>query len=260
MDLGLRGRAAFVAASSKGMGLAIARLFAAEGADVGMCARDADALHAAAASVEQHGTRVVAYPADLSVGSQAVSVVERAAADLGRLDMLVVNAGGPPLGTFETLDDDTWQASFELTFMSAVRMIRTAIPHLRRSDAASIVFVSSYSVRQPIAGLTSSNAIRLGVSGLAKTLTFELAPQIRVNTCLPGSIATDRAVSLAASRGGGARTAEEVMAESSKSIPLQRYGSPDEFARVAVFLSSPAAAYVTGTTVPVDGGIIQGVL
>ena len=135
MDLGLRGRAAFVAASSKGMGLAIARLFAAEGADVGMCARDAEALRSAAASVEQHGVRVVAHPADLSDGTQASAVVERAAAELGRLDMLVVNAGGPPLGVFETLDDAAWHAAFELTFMSATRMIRAALPHLRHSDA-----------------------------------------------------------------------------------------------------------------------------
>jgi len=260
MDLGLRGRAAFVAASSKGMGLAIARLFAAEGADVGMCARDAEALRSAAASVEQHGVRVVAHPADLSDGAQASAVVERTAAELGRLDMLVVNAGGPPLGVFETLDDAAWQAAFELTFMSATRMIRAALPHLRRSDAPSITIVSSFTVRQPVMGLTLSNAIRTGVSGLAKSLSVELAPDIRINTVLPGNIATDRAISLAASRGGATRSADEVMAESARSIPLQRYGTPDEFARVAVFVASPAASYVTGTTVPVDGGIIQAVL
>lgn len=260
MDLGLRGRAAFVAASSRGMGRAIARQFAAEGADVGMCARNAAALEAAAASVREHGTRVVAVPADVSDAEQVVAAVERVASELGRLDALVVNAGGPPLGTFETVDDDDWHLTYELTLMSAVRMVRAALPHLRRSDAASILFVSSYSVRQPIPGLLLSNTVRTGVAGLAKSLSFELAPGIRVNTVLPGSIATDRAVELAASRGGGERSAEEVMAEAAKALPLQRYGTPEEFADVAVFLSSPAAGYVTGATVPVDGGLIQATL
>jgi 3-oxoacyl-[acyl-carrier protein] reductase len=257
MDLGLRGHAAFVAASSRGMGLAIARQFAAEGADVAMCARDEPALRTAATSLLHYGTRVLAFPADVTDAAQVSAAVDGAASQLGRLDALVVNAGGPPPGTFETLDDDAWQAAYELTLMSAVRLVRAALPHLRRSDAASIAFVSSFSVRQPIMGLTLSNAVRGGVAGLAKSLAFELAPGIRVNTLLPGNVATDRAISLAATRGGGTRSAEAVMAETARAIPLGRYGDPDEFARVAVFLSSPAASYVTGTTVPVDGGIIQ---
>ena len=260
MDLGLRGRAAFVAASSKGMGLAIAHRFAAEGADVAMCARDAATLEAAAAAVRQHGTRVVAFPADLSDAEEAVAVVERAVVQLGRLDALIVNAGGPPLGTFETVDDDAWKGAFELTLMSAVRMIRAALPALRRSDAASIALVSSYSIRQPIMGLTLSNSVRLAVAGLAKSLATELGPAIRVNTLVPGNIATQRAIDLADARGGGTRSADEVIAESAQGIPLKRYGTPEEFARVAVFLSSPAAAYVTGATVPVDGGIISATL
>ena len=260
MDLGLRGRAAFVAASSRGMGLAIAHQFAAEGADVAMCARDAATLEAAAESVRQHGTRVVALPADLGDGAQAIDVIERAVAQLGRLDALLVNAGGPPLGTFETVDDAAWKLAFDLTLMSAVRMIRAALPALRRSDAASVALVSSYSIRQPIMGLTLSNSVRLAVAGLAKSLATELGPTIRVNTVVPGNIATQRAIDLATARGGGTRSADEVIAESAQGIPLQRYGTPDEFARVAVFLSSPAAAYVTGATVPVDGGIIQATL
>ena len=260
MDLGLRGRAAFVAASSRGMGLRIAHQFAAEGADVAMCARDEQTLREAAAQVAEHGTRVLAFPADLSDAAQAVAAVEDAAAQFGRLDALVVNAGGPPPGTFETFDDTAWQKAYDLTLMSAVRMIRAALPHLRNSDAASILFVSSFTVRQPVMGLTLSNAIRLGVAGLAKTLAFELAPAVRVNTLLPGNIATDRAISLARTRGGGTRSADEVMADTARTIPLARYGEPDEFARVAVFLSSPAASYVTGATVPVDGGIIVGTL
>jgi 3-oxoacyl-[acyl-carrier protein] reductase len=260
MDLALRGRAAFVAASSKGMGLATARRFAAEGADVAMCARGPEALSQAAESVRAHGTHVVAHPADLRDAAQVSDVVARAAAELGRLDMLVVNAGGPPPGTFESLDDEAWRMACEMTLMSAVRLVRAALPHLRKSDAASILFVSSWSVRQPIMGLTLSNAVRAGVAGLAKSLTFELAPTVRVNTLLPGSIATDRSIELARSRATGGRTAEDVMADTTRDIPAGRYGDPDEFARVAVFVSSPAASYVNGATIPVDGGIIRGTL
>jgi 3-oxoacyl-[acyl-carrier protein] reductase len=260
MDLGLRGRAAFVAASSKGIGLAIARTFAAEGADVAMCARHAEELASAAESVRAHGTRVFAQPCDLTDAGEVGDVVARAAADLGRLDMLVVNAGGPPPGVFEGLDDDAWQAAHTLTLMSAVRLVRESLPHLRGSDAASVLFVSSYSIRQPIAGLTLSNAVRLAVAGLAKSLTTELAPTVRVNTLVPGLIATDRSIQLAEARATCGRTAADVIAESSRDIPLGRYGQPEEFARVAVFVSSPAAAYVTGATIPADGGMIRGTL
>lgn len=259
MDLGLRGRAAFVAASSKGMGLATAQAFAAEGADVAMCARNQAELDAAAESVRAHGTRVVAHPADLSDAAQVRDVVARAASELGRLDMLVVNAGGPPPGSFEGLDDDAWQKAHDLTMMSAVRLVREALPHLRRSDAASIVFVSSYSIRQPILNLTLSNAVRLGVAGLAKSLTFELAP-IRVNTLLPGMISTGRAIQLAQARAAEGQSVEDVMRESAREVPAGRYGSPEEFARVAVFISSPAASYVNGVTIPVDGGLLRGTL
>ncbi len=260
MDLGLRGRAAFVAASSKGMGRAIADTFAAEGADVAMCARSEAELLAAAESVRRHGTRVVAHACDVTVAAQVADTVARAATELGRLDILVVNAGGPPPGVFEGLDDDAWQRAYDLTLMSAVRLVREALPHLRGSDAASILFVSSYSVRQPILGLTLSNAIRLGVAGLAKTLAVELAPAVRVNTLLPGQIATGRSLELAESRAAPGQTAEEVMLASAQEIPLRRYGHPDEFARVAVFLSSPAASYVTGTTLAVDGGAVRATL
>jgi 3-oxoacyl-[acyl-carrier protein] reductase len=260
MDLGLRGRAAFVAASSKGMGLAIARTFAAEGADVGMCARDAAALEKAADSVRVHGTQVVAIPADVSDAAQVSEAVARAVSELGRLDMLVVNAGGPSPGVFDTLDDNAWQAAFDLTVMSAVRLVRAALPHLRSSDAASIVFVSSFTIRQPASNLTLSNALRLAVSGLAKSLTTELAPTVRVNTVVPGLIATDRSLQLARARATEGQSVEDVMAAQAKEVPLGRHADPEEFARVAVFVSSPAASYVNGATIPVDGGLIRATL
>jgi 3-oxoacyl-[acyl-carrier protein] reductase len=258
VDLGLRGRAAFVAASSKGMGRATAECFAGEGADLGMCARGAEHLEEAAAAVRARGVRAVTRVADLSDAAQAAATLEAVATELGRLDALVVNAGGPPPGVFRQLDDAAWQRAHDLTLMSAVRLVRAALPWLERSDSASVLFISSFSIRQPIGNLVLSNAVRAAVLGLAKSLATEIAP-VRVNTLMPGMVRTGRAVELAQARADAeGRTAEEVMAaQARQAIPLRRYAEPEEFARVAVFLSSPAASYVTGAAIPVDGGIIQ---
>jgi 3-oxoacyl-[acyl-carrier protein] reductase len=258
MDLGLRGRVAFVAASSKGMGRATAEQFATEGADVGMCARSAPALEAAAESVRAHGVRVVATEADVSNAEETKLAVERTVAELGRLDALVVNAGGPPRATFGELDDDRWEAAYRLTFMSAVHLIRAALPALRQSDSAAILFISSTSVKQPLSGLTLSNGIRGAVSGLAKTLSNELAPRIRVNSLLPGSIRTDRQIEVA--RASGVTDLDAYFANAGRGTPLGRVGEPEEIARVAVFLCSPAASFITGVALAVDGGQIQSVV
>jgi 3-oxoacyl-[acyl-carrier protein] reductase len=258
MDLGVAGLAAFVAASSEGMGRAIAERFAIEGADVGMVARREPELTGAAEAVRAHGTNVVALTADVADAAQVRDVVDGVAAELGRLDCLVVNAGGPRPGTFAELTDDDWRAAHELTLMSAVRLIRAAVPHLDRSDHASITIVSSYSVRQPIRELVLSNSVRLSVIGLAKSLTFELAPRVRVNTLLPGTIATDRSVGLALRQAEAAGISiDEQLTRTLAQIPLGRIGTPEEFASVAVFLASPAAAYVTGQVFAVDGGLIR---
>lgn len=258
MDLGLRGRAAFVAASSKGMGRAIAEQFAAEGANVGMCARSEPELRAAAESVRAHGVRVVANPADLLDIEQTRIAVEGTVTELGRLDALVVNAGGPPRASFGELSEDQWAAAYRLTFMSAVHLVQAALPALRQSDAAAILFITSTSVKQPISGLTLSNSIRGAVSGLAKTLSNELAPDIRVNSLLPGSIRTDRQIEIA--HAAGVTDLDAFFANVGKGNPLGRIGEPDEIARVAVFLCSPAASFVTGATLAVDGGQIQAVV
>jgi 3-oxoacyl-[acyl-carrier protein] reductase len=256
VDLGLRGRAAFVAASSRGMGRATAECFGAEGADVGMCARGGEALEEAAAAVRARGVRAVARVADLADAGQVAPTVEAIAGELGRLDALVVNAGGPPPGVFRELDDDDWLTAHQLTLMSAVRLVRAALPWLERSDAPSVLFISSYSVRQPIGNLVLSNAVRASVLGLAKSLAREIAP-VRVTTLLPGAVRTERALSLARARAAPGQDVEEVIAaQARETIPLGRYGEPGEIARVAVFLSSPAASYVSGVAIAVDGGLL----
>jgi 3-oxoacyl-[acyl-carrier protein] reductase len=258
MDLGLRGRAAFVAASSKGMGRAIAEQFAAEGADVGMCARSDATLQAAAESVRSHGGRVFATVADVADPEQARLAVDRTVTEFGRLDALVVNAGGPPRASFADLDDQKFDAAYRLTFMSAVHLVQAALPALRKSDSAAILFITSTSVKQPISGLTLSNSIRGSVSGLAKTLSNELAPTIRVNSLLPGAIRTDRQIELA--RASGVTDLDAFFERAGTINPLGRVGEPDEIARVAVFLCSPAASFITGASLAVDGGQIQSVV
>jgi 3-oxoacyl-[acyl-carrier protein] reductase len=258
MDLGLSNRVAFVAASSKGMGFAIADTFAVEGAQVGMCARGGDALMHAAERVRGRGARVSATVADVTDQGQASAAVERAVQELGRLDILVVNAGGPPRATFEEVDESAWQRAFRLTFLSGVHLVHAALPALRRSDAPAILFIASWSVKQPIPGLALSNSIRGAVAGMAKTLANELAPLIRVNTLLPGTIRTERQQELA--RAAGASDIDAYFRGLARTVPLDRIGEADEVARVAVFLCSPAASYVTGQMLAVDGGLLQSVV
>ena len=255
MELGLRGRTAFVAAASGGLGRGVALAFAAEGCDVGLCARDGSALDTVAMQIDEAGVRAVATVADVTNRGAVRRAVERTVETTGRLDALVVNSGGPPPGRFTEIGDEQWQQAYELTLSSAISLVREALPALRRSDAPSILFLASMSVKQPIDGLLLSNAIRAAVNGLAKTLANELAPAVRVNSILTGRIRTGRTEALARHNHPDADL-ETTLAREALSIPMQRFGTVEEFARVAVFLSSPAASYITGVALPVDGGVV----
>ena len=252
MDLGLVGARALVGGGSGGLGGAIATALVGEGARVALTDRPSDRLDAAA-------TRLggVAVPADLSTKEGPAGAVAAALAALGGLDLLVVNSGGPPPGRFEDLDEAAWQRAIDGTLWSAVRVIKAALPHLRESDRPAILIVLSSSVREPIAALTTSNLIRPGLAGLLKSLVPEIAP-IRINGVAPGRISTARIAQIdnAQAAASGA-SVEAVTAGVVARIPMGRYGDPAELGRVGAFLLSPAASYVTGAIVPVDGGMVR---
>ena len=259
MDLGLKGKVALVSAGSKGLGYGIARALAADGARVSICSRDASNVEAAIASLRaETGAEVIGMACDVSKPEQIQAWVDSSAA-WGPIDALLVNAGGPPGGLSLDMTDAQWQAAFELTLLSAVRMMRSVVP--RMTGGGSILTITSSSVREPIERLGLSTVMRSGVAGLVKTLADELAPQqIRVNNLMPGRIDTERVAQLdaaAAQRSG--KSIEEVRNASIAKIPLRRLGTIDDFGAAGAFLLSPAAAYITGATLRVDGGMMRSI-
>ena len=260
MDLGLKGKVALVAASSKGLGYGVAKALAAEGAKVSLCSRSADAVSAAANTLaEDYGAETLAFACDVRKLGDIQAWVDKTVADWGQIDCLLVNAGGPPAKTVKELSEADWQAAFELTLLSSVRMISCALPAM--NAGGSILTVTSGSVREPIPRLALSTVMRAGVAGLVKTLADELAGDgIRVNNLAPGRIDTDRVAQLDAvtSEKLGINI-EEVRQRSLAGIPLGRYGTIDDFGAAGAFLLSPAASYITGATLRVDGGAARAI-
>ncbi len=262
MDLGLRGKVALVAAASQGMGRAIATELAREGAKVALCSRDEARVQAAASAIgEETGGEVLGVRADVTRGEDVQAFVEAAVGQLGAPDVLVTNAGGPPAGGFEDVDDAAWDATYDLTFLSAVRLIRACLPHMKKAGGGRVVVMTSISVKQPVDNLILSNAVRLAVVGLAKTLTRELAPHnITVNVTAPGYIATARLRELFEDRARReGETPEAVQARLVGTIPMGRLGEPREMAALVAFLASDRAAYLTGNVIQLDGGMYAGV-
>ncbi len=261
MDLQLRGKRAFVAGSSRGLGFATALTLAREGCQVAVNSRDKENANAAAEKIaRQTGAQAYGCAGDVTQASSAGDLIESVVARLGGLDILITNAGGPPAGSFEIFDEETWQKAVDLSLMSHVRLIRAALPHLRRSSAASVLTITSYTVKQPLPNLVLSNSVRAATVGLTKSLALELGKEnIRFNSIMPGWTATERVQELMAFRAkNNNTTAEEEFAKQTAEIPLGRMGRPEEFANAAVFLVSPAASYIHGVALAVDGGIIKG--
>ena len=252
MDLGLAGKRAFVGGGSRGLGRAIAESLAGEGARVAVVARPSEDLTAVATRAG-----AVEVGADLETAEGIASAVERTVAQLGGLDLLLANSGGPKGGTFAEYDDAAWARAIEGTFQGTLRLIRLALPHLRQGTDPAILIILSSSVRVPIPGLVASNTLRPALAGLIKTLVEEIPP-VRINGIAPGRFATDRVRELDAARAARAGTdVPTVQAATIAQIPLGRYGHPDELGRVGAFLLSPAASYVDGAIISVDGGMIK---
>ncbi len=260
MNLNLNGKVAMVAAASKGLGFGIAKALAEEGALVSIGSRDETSIKAAAEQLQkQTGSNVIGCSFDAQNPSSILRWRDETIQHFGAIDCLVVNAGGPPTGNFDSFEDEDWQSAFELTLLSSVRMIRAALPAMRKQNGGSILTITSSSVKEPIDILLLSNVMRSGVVSLAKSLSQQLAPEgIRVNNLVPGRIDTDRVRSLdqiIADKQGVA--VEQVKIAGEKQIPLGRYGNTDDFGKAGAFLLSDAASYITGLTMTVDGGTMK---
>jgi 3-oxoacyl-[acyl-carrier protein] reductase len=264
MNLQLQGKTALVLASSKGLGKACAEALAAEGANLAMCARGAAGLEETAAGIRKASSvRVEALPVDVRDPDSLEKFVAQAMRIFGRIDILVNNAGGPPFGSFGSFDDKAWTSAFDLNLMSFVRASRFVIPHLRSAGGGRIINIVSLSVKTFLPGSILSTSIRLAVVGAAKMLAQELGPdQITVNNVAPGFILTDRLRENSGQKTGEQkenRIPDPRLEERIREIPLGRFGNPKELADLVCFLASPRASYITGATIPVDGGAIRAI-
>ncbi len=263
MDLGLRDKVALVAASSRGLGLACAHSLSAEGAKVVICARDGRRLRAAADEIASDtNNQVLAIVADLTSARDCRQVVQETVEYFGGLHVLVTNNGGPPTGYFFDFDDNEWYRAVDLTLMSAIRLIRAAVPHMREQSWGRIINITSVSVKEPLDDLVLSNSLLAGVVGMARTLANQLAGDgITVNNVLPGYILTECVKELAQTRAKAqGKSPDEVLDGFAELVPIGRTGKPEELAAVVAFLASEQASYVNGTSILVDGGRYKGLM
>lgn len=263
MDLGLKNRVALVAASSRGIGRAVAEELAAEGASLVLCAREPQTLAEAAASIaDSTGAHVLAVPADVTIVDDVKRLVDAGTERFGKIDILVTNAGGPPAGTFEQITREQWEESVRLTLFSAIELARQVLPAMKQRRWGRILNITSIAVKQPVDGLMLSNSLRAGLTGFARTLANEVAKEgITVNNIMPGYTRTERLEELAnmlADQEG--ISVDEFRAKWEKEIPMGRLGEPRELAAAVAFLVSERASYITGTSVQVDGGWIRSLL
>jgi 3-oxoacyl-[acyl-carrier protein] reductase len=263
MDLGLKDKVALVAAGSRGLGRAVAEELAAEGASLLLCARDAQTLaETAAAIANTTGAHVLAVPADVTRIDDIKRLIEAGIERFGRIDILVTNAGGPPAGRFDQLTREQWDEAIRLTLLSAVELARQVLPGMRERRWGRIINITSIAVKQPVEGLLLSNSLRAGLTGFARTLANEVAPEgVTVNNVLPGYTRTERLDELAqmmAEKQG--ISAAEFRGTWEKEIPMGRLGEPRELAATVAFLASERASYITGTSIQVDGGWIRSLL
>ena len=261
MDLGINGRVAMVAAASKGIGLAAATALAREGCKVSICSRDSGALEAARGRIlaEAPGTAVHVFPCDVTKGEDLEAWHRAAVGELGPVDILVTNTGGPPAATFLDLSEEQWRRGIDLTLMNVVRLCRLVLPGMRERRWGRIVHLTSLTAKQPIALLTISSTLRAGLSALTKTMAHEFSRDgVLVNAVVPGHVLTARQVELNEIRSKQEGiSVEDYAARIQRSIPIGRYGEPREIGEVVAFLASERASYITGATVQVDGGLIQ---
>ncbi len=263
MELGLQDRVAIVAAASQGLGRAAAAGLAAEGAKVVIFSRHKKDIEAAARDISKSTmSEVVSLIADVTKIGDIERVVRTAVERFGRVDILINNAGGPPVAQFMDLADEQWLEGVSLTLMSVVRLTREVIPHMRKRRWGRIITITSVAAKQPISDLVISSTLRPGILGLTKVLARELArDNILVNNVAPGSFLTKRQEELLKSRSASQNlTVEQYLAAQTRNIPLGRFGTLEELANVIVFLASEKASYVTGATISVDGGVIKGIL